>query len=457
MNVILSQQINLTDVPDALRRRIEERLTLPNPKYAENERLGYWNGNTPEYLECFKRVAPESLLIPRGCIGLVLYLAKQADVVCRVQDESLVLPPVDFTFTGDLRDSQQSAVVDMLRRNTGTLVAPTGSGKTVIALALIAERRQPALVVVHTKELLNQWVDRIEHFLEIDKKEIGIIGTGKRKLGDRITVATAQTLSKCADEVAPHIGHLIIDECHHAPARTFTDVVSAFRSCFMLGLSATPWRRDGLSKLIFWYVGNAGHEINRRRLVEAGSVLPFDVHTLTTNFTSFCNPSTAYSSMLSELTEDDERNQFISDTVVANTNGHGVSLVLTDRKLHCARLQQLLKERGVDAQVLTGDCSASERQNLVTRLNGGDMRVLVATGQLIGEGFDSSALSRLFIATPIKFDGRLIQYLGRVLRPAPGKTRAVVFDFVDSRVGVLEAAARTRARVYLRLATEGGA
>jgi superfamily II DNA or RNA helicase len=337
----------------------------------------------------------------------------------------------------------------MLKKDFGTLSAPTGSGKTVMALHLIAARRQPALIVVHTKELLAQWADRIETFLEIPREEIGIIGGGKAKIGQKITVATVQSLVKCAGEVSPYIGHLIIDECHHAPSRTFTDVVTAFDSRFMTGLSATPWRRDGLSRLIFWHVGDVVHEIDRAELMETGNVLSFSVTMRETDFTTSFDPSAEYSRMLSELTEDPERNRLIADVVV-EARAPGTALILTDRKNHAGALADLLEERGVHADVLTGDCTARTRREIVERLNRGEVRILIATGQLVGEGFDAAGLTTLFLATPIKFDGRLLQYLGRVLRPAPGKERAEVVDFVDGHVGVLKAAAWARQRVYAR-------
>ena len=268
-------------------------------------------------------------------------------------------------------------------------------------------------------------------------------------VGNRITMALVQSLYKCVVEVVPKVGHLVIDECHRAPSRTFTEAVSAFDSRFMLGLSATPWRRDGLSRLIYWYVGDVAHQVDAVALVEAGHVLPADVVWRKTDFEPTFDPSTEYSQMLSELTRDASRNALIADDVAREAgNGGGVLLVLSDRKAHCETMVELLEDRGVKAHLLTGDLSNGERQAVVAALNDGRVKVLVATGQLVGEGFDSKELSTLFLATPIRFNGRLIQYLGRVLRPAPGKVKATVFDYLDINVPVLEAAARARLRVY---------
>jgi superfamily II DNA or RNA helicase len=409
--------------------------------------MGYWNGNTPAIIELWKR-SDSGLIIPRGFTGQTIALCKRQEIRFQLEDRRRTLPPIVFTFKGKLRPFQLEAVKAMLKRDFGTLTAPTGSGKTIIALYLIVERGQPVLIVVHTKELLDQWVSRIQTFLGIPREEIGIIGAGKQTIGKRITVATVQTLVKIAPKVAPHIGHLIIDEAHHTPATTFSDVVTAFDCRYMTGLSATMWRRDGLSLMIFTHLGDINHKIEKAGLVEAGHVLPFEVVTRETRFQSTYDASAEYSRMLSQLCEDGERNRLIADTVKSNSRGRGVSLVLTDRKKHAETLQTLLKRRGLSAEVLTGDCTGRTRKEIVARVNSGRARILIATGQLIGEGFDCKALSTLFLATPIKFSGRLVQYLGRVLRPAPGKDRAIVFDFIDSSVGVLKAAARARQRVY---------
>jgi superfamily II DNA or RNA helicase len=438
----------LSEIPGQVATQIKDRLTFPNPAHQEAERRGYWTGNIPQEIIGYQ-VDGDRLIIPRGFTRQLIGMLVGAGVQYRVEDRRRTLTPVDFTFHGQLEDFQETAVEAMAARDFGVLAAPTGSGKTVVALALVAMRRQPALVVVHTKELLEQWITRIETFLGIPAREVGRIGGGKMVVGDRVTVGLVQSLYKCAGEVVPKVGHLVIDECHRAPSRTFTKAVSAFDSRFMLGLSATPWRRDGLSRLIYWYVGDVAHKVDAVALVEAGHVLPADVVWRETDFEPTFDPSTEYSQMLSELTRDASRNALIADDVAREAgNGGGVCLVLSDRKAHCEALVVALETRGVTAAILTGDLPTAKRQEVVAALNAGRVKVLVATGQLIGEGFDCRELSTLFLATPIKFNGRLIQYLGRVLRPAPGKDRATVFDYLDIQVGVLENAARERERVY---------
>ncbi len=428
---------------------------MDNPIWIENERMGRWNKGVRKTLKFYSRSGRDGLIVPRGLTRRVILLARKENEAILIEDRRRKLPEFEFTFNGDLRPYQLTAAEAMLRRDFGTLNAPTGSGKTVIALYMVARRRQPTIIIVHNKELALQWMDRIQTFLSIPKDRIGLIGGGKKLLGESITVALVQSLYKCAKEIAPRFGHLVVDECHRTPSRTFTEAVTAFDTHYMMGLSATPWRRDQLSKLIFWHLGDQHHEVKASDLVATGQILNVEVIYRTTRFVPYADPINEYSRMLSELTHDDERNWMIAADVDNEVNVHsrpGVCLVLSDRKQHCQSLQTILKYKyGIKAELLTGDLSLVDRRAIIERLNGGEIQVLVATGQLIGEGFDCPRLSTLFLGTPIRFNGRVLQYLGRILRPSEGVERARVYDYVDSQVAPLVAAARSRQRIYEKM------
>jgi len=437
-------------IPPCLLSKIKGRLTFTNPEYDRNNRLGKSTWATPEQI-CGYDMIGDTLVIPRGFTRQLVGLLRNHNVRFEINDKRRTLPDVEFSFLGSLKGFQAQAVRTVLSRSFGTLQAPTGSGKTVIALATIAHRTQPALVLVHTRELLNQWVDRIQQFLGIPKKEIGIIGGGKRVIGQGVTVGIVNSIYPITSKIKEHFGFLIVDECHRCPSRMFTEAVSAFDSKFMLGLSATPYRRDRLTRLIYWNLGDRLHEIEQSTLEATGDVLKAEVITRETDFVSSWDASERYSQMLSELTEDRDRNEQIIDDVVNEARkGSGVILIISDRRSHCETLSLMLSNREINSDTLTGDLSNGTRKDIVERLNAGQVKVLIATGQLIGEGFDCKSLSTLFLACPIKFSGRLIQYLGRVLRPAPGKNEALVYDYVDSKIGVLENAARARQRVYAK-------
>jgi len=448
----ITHTLQLKGVPAELKQALMETLEFPNPKWLENERMGRWNRGVPRVLKFYDKVGPDGLWIPRGYLRQLILLCRRMGVEHRIEDRRRSLPPVDFTFRGQLRPFQEAALDQMMARDFGTLSSPTGSGKTVMALCMIARRRQPAVIVVHTKDLAAQWMQRIESFLGIPAAECGLIAGGRAKIGDTISVALVQSLYKCAEEVSERIGFLVVDECHRCPSRTFTEAVTGFDSKYMLGLSATPWRRDNLSRLIFWFLGDVHHEVDTSHLVATGVVLAAEVIERETEFRPYHDPVVEYSKMLSELTADTVRNLLIAGDVAREAReSAGICLVLSDRKVHCENLQALLRFRfKVESELLTGDLPIEERQEVVGRLNAGRARVVIATGQLIGEGFDCPNLSTLFMATPVRFSGRLLQYLGRVLRPAPGKEKARVFDYIDVHVETLVKAANARQRVYRR-------
>ena len=453
MHCRIAHKLFLTDIPEAVKDQIMAELTLENPKWLENLKMGRTNYKVSRHLKFYSTRTNGGLILPRGYGGRLARICAEQGEPVEYEDDRRSLPEVDFTFTGELRPYQHTACQAMLRKRFGTLCAPTGAGKTVCGLSLIAQRRQPALIVVHTRDLAMQWVERIEQFLDIPARKVGMIGSGKSTVGEAVTVATVQSVYSRAKDLKKRVGHIIVDECHRAPSRTFTAAVTAFDCAYSLGLSATPYRRDGLTQLIFWHLGEMHARIDGDDLMDSGAILRPEICIRPTSFTCERDPTEEYGLIIADLTENMERNSLIVGEVAREVaSGRGVGLVLSDRKIHCRMLQELLEERhGIRGAILTGDTPLPERKRLVDQIQSGQVDVVFATGQLIGEGFDASNLTSLFLATPIKFSGRLIQYLGRVLRPAQGKAQPRVYDFVDEKVGVLDAAARARAAVYAEI------
>jgi superfamily II DNA or RNA helicase len=444
MKIIIKNELLLSDIPDSLAKILCKNLTIPNPQYTENKKYGRWNGKTCKFLRFYKEIT-NGLILPRGYINQLCNICNSYNIPIVIEDKTRILPEVDFAFNGELKPLQNIAATNMLNSDFGTLSAPTGSGKTVIGLYLIAKTKQPALIIVHTTDLLNQWVQRIKTFLGIPEKNIGIIGTGQSKIGKKITVALVQSLYSRAKKVFPYIGYLIVDECHRVPSRTFSQATTVFDCRYMLGLSATTYRRDNLSQLIFLYLGDIEHEINKNDLIKSGDILYPKIIIRRTNFRSICNPVHEYSKMISELIQNKERNFLICADIAKEISNNNICLVLSDRKAHCNIIQEILNnDFQISSELLTGDIPNEERQIITNNLNKGQIKVLVATGQLIGEGFDCKALSVLFLATPIKFAGRVVQYTGRILRPAKEKKKAILYDYVDIEIGILRISARER-------------
>lgn len=442
MRIKINRDITLIGASSKSKQTFKDMLTIANPKWLENDRMGRWNHNTPKTLEYYID-HKKGLSIPRGLLDDVLKQYPDA----AIKDSRQLLKEINFKFIGKLRDYQQIAINQMLASDYGVLQSPTGGGKTVMALNIIYIRKQPTLILVHTKDLLEQWKERIKTFLGIPEEEIGVFGDGKKILGKQISIGMVQTIYKCAEQIAPHIGHLIIDESHRVPSRLFSEAVTEFNCKYILGLSATPYRRDGLTKLIHWFVGPCLHEISIKEMQDLKAITHIDIIFKPTEFKSAFDASDEYSKVIRELTENEHRNKQIAFDAVKESK-NGVVLILSDRKKHCHDLEEIINDKGYQCEVLTGSVKTKDRKKIIKLMNDGKVQIVCATGQLIGEGFDCKVLHTLLLATPIKYNGRLIQYMGRVLRPMKGKDKAKLIDYVDSNIVQLRASAKMRSKTY---------
>jgi len=316
---------------------------------------------------------------------------------------------------------------------------------------LIAERGQKTLIIVHTQELLLQWMERCCNFLKVSPEELGVIGGGKFRIGRRISIGIINTVYNKREELKKEFGHIVVDECHRTPGKTFAETVNHFHAKYKLGLTATADRRDGLGELIFWYLGPIRHIVQKKYLVDEGYILNPKFIMRSTNFVPVTDARNAYTTMISELTKDYPRNALICQDVAKQMEREDFcGLIVSDRKEHCQELAKILKEEyDITALLLTGSTGAAEREKISNQI-GDTQTVTIATGQLIGEGYDEKNLNTLFLATPIRYAGRITQYIGRIMRPAKGKGRPLVMDYVDWDVPQLRKSALGRMNVYGR-------
>ncbi|WP_446009438.1 DEAD/DEAH box helicase [Candidatus Electrothrix sp.] len=437
----------LSGAPEELRAAIRGQLTVDNPKYQAAQRYSRWVGTQIKPKLYFYREKGETLIFPRGFGNRAVLLCRRLLGVDPVLiDQRRKVAPVQYDFTGELRPYQQEAVQALCKHSFGVLEAGTGSGKTVMALKVIAERRQPTIILVHSRELLEQWIDRIATFLNMRAGQAG----GGRYDPRPVTVAIVNTARNRLDDLMPRFGHLIVDECHRVPSTMFTEVVSGFDTFYMLGLSATAFRREvGMTRLIYSYMGDRIHAVDPEVLTETGAVVRPD---LIQQETAFFAPYTGeYSKLIKALTLDQERNRLIIYDVKERVQQDKGSMVLlvSDRVAHCQELMTGLQQYGIVAEMLTGSISLAARSAIVQQVQKGEVQVLLSTLQLISEGFDCPGLSTLVLATPIRFEGRLLQVVGRIMRPAEGK-KALVIDYVDSKIGVLHRSGLARAEMFER-------
>ncbi|SES18396.1 DEAD/DEAH box helicase [Sphingobium sp. YR768] len=364
----------------------------------------------------------------------------------------------EVCFRGTLHGSQVKAFDALAPYDYGVLAATTAFGKTVVAAALIAERARSTLILVHRRELLTQWVERLRTFLDIDPKEIGIIGGGRRKPTGIIDVAVIQSLVRKGEvsDMVANYGHIIVDECHHLSAVSFELVARRAKARYVLGLSATVARKDGHHPIIFMQCGPVRHRVDARvQAAERGIV-----HRARHRRTAFRLPPPlaaldrpSMPAVYAALAQDEPRNDIIFDDVLKALEAKRSPVVLTERRDHLDYLQRRFSRFVRNLVVLRGGMSAAERRasEAVLRVPDGEERLILATGRYIGEGFDDQRLDTLFLTMPISWKGTLAQYVGRLHRQHAGKTEVLVVDYVDETVPMLARMAVKRRTGYRAL------
>lgn len=444
----VSSDCLLEGIDISFERELKQQLTIDNPQYIAAKKYGRWIGKKLKPTLKYYDQVPGGVRFPRGFSNRAVLLCRElAGGDPEIVDKRRLLDEVELDFKGDLRPYQIEAVEKAAPKSFGVLEAGTGSGKTVMALAIMARRKQPTIVVVHTKELLYQWQERVAQFLGI---EAGLVGDGHFNLAP-VTIAIVNSARKRVPELFPHFGQLVVDECHRVPASLFTDVVSAFDCHYLLGLSATAFRSDNeMTKLIYFFMGDRIHRVDRDELMATGAILAPEIIRKSTSFEYGYRGD--YQALIKALVKHEGRNlQIIKDIVdVAKKPDCGTILVVSDRVSHCKFFVEKLQLHGLQVELLSGQVAPERRAEVVEGVLAGSVQVLVATLQLIGEGFDCTGLSTLFLTTPISFEGRLLQVIGRVMRPAENK-RARVFDYVDDNIPTLLRSANSRAVVLSEL------
>ncbi len=443
--------IDRIGLPPALIAALKHLASLHNPEFYEKEKMRFWTGNTPRFIRSY-RESIDLLFLPRGlrekAIAVVTDAGSQLDIV----DGYPAVDPITTKLHAVLSPEQQGAVDALITQDLGTLVAPPGSGKTVMACALIARHHVPTLVIVDRKPLVDQWRDRLVTHLDLTARQIGQIGGGRNRTTGIVDLAMAQSLARRDDlaDLTARYGMVVVDECHHVPAVTFERAVREIPVRRWVGLTATPYRRDGLQALMSMHCGPVRHTM----ATDPGSALRvLDLVVHETGHRS-AEDGLPFATLLHGLVEDEQRTGMICDDIAAATAAGRNSLVLTRWTEHLDSIVEALTARGLEPLVLHGQLGKRARTAVVNDLDtpptdGG--LVLVATAGLIGEGFDCPPLDTLFLAFPIKFKGNVVQYVGRVLRPTDTKTRVEVHDYVDVDVPVLARMHNERRKAYAAL------
>jgi len=440
--------------------------SLANPKFYELQRLRKSTWDTPRFVRGYDVTIDDRLVLPRGLRHRITDIVERAGSRVEVIDSRNPGREIDLALAAELHEPQMTAVNALLAHDDGVLVAPPGSGKTVMACAVIAERGTSTLVLVDRKALAEQWRTRIEQFLGV---RAGQLGGGRKKLTGIIDIAMLPSLARREgiEQLTKDYGQVIVDECHHLAAAAYEHSVKPMAARFWLGLTATPKRRDGLGDLATWQLGPIRHVIGVTS--DSGTLLATDsteagprreLHVHDTSFAfgevDFSDPAALAEVQRALIADEDRNDQIVADILEALRRRRNC-LVLTRRVAHVETLAQRLTSEGQRPLVLQGSMSGSERRSIVAELadaHPGDAIVVVGTTPFIGEGFDVPALDTLFLAGPISFDGLLIQCAGRVVRSLRGKEVAEVHDYHDVATPILAASLRRRMPGYRALGFE---
>jgi len=420
------------ELPQSLANRLIRLAAFQNPEFYKKQAMRFSVWDEPRVIGCAEN-HPNHIALPRGCLDAALALLRDNSIGCEMVDERYVGLPLDVAFAGILRPDQEFAVAAMLHHDAGVLCAPTAFGKTVTAAAMIARRGVNTLVLVHRTELLKQWQERLQSFLGVGKGVVGTIGGGKAKPTGKIDIAVMQSLSR-QGEVNPLVenyGHVIVDECHHVGAASFDAILKQAKAKYVLGLTATPIRRDGQQSIIFMQCGPTRHTAAKPTGAPHDlAVTPCMLHS------RIDLPQEAgIQDVFRHLAIDQARTDAIAAEVI-NAYGQGRKvLVLTERTEHLDAIQTALGDKVPSLFVLHGRIAKKQRAALIAELGAlppDAARVLLATGKLVGEGFDHPPLDTLVLAMPVSWKGTLQQYAGRLHREHATKTDVRIIDFVDT-------------------------
>lgn len=450
LTAVLANQIYFekAHLPQALMNRLIRLAAFQNPEFYRAQAMRRSTWEFPRIIGCAENY-PRHIALPRGCLDAVTKLLDENGIGLELTDERFAGNSLSLKFSGELRSDQEKAVKAMMAHDTGVLCAPTAFGKTVTAAALIARRGVCTLILVHRTELLKQWQERLRSFLNLEKGDLGTIGAGKRKPSGKIDIAVMQSLTRKGEisDLIKQYGHIVVDECHHLSAVSFDLLLRQAKARYVLGLTATPVRRDGQQPIIFMQCGPVRHEASRPEGAPRSlTVIP---RSLATPLNS--DSATGIQDIFRQLAGSIERSQrIVEDVLRAYRSGRSI-IVLTERTEHLDMLELALTGQIENLFALHGRMSRKQRATrleALEALSGDAPRVLLSTGRLVGEGFDHPPLDTLMLAMPISWKGTLQQYAGRLHREHAGKSDVLIYDYVDTGNPVLERMWEKRQRGY---------
>ncbi|WP_417328073.1 TOTE conflict system archaeo-eukaryotic primase domain-containing protein [Halarcobacter sp.] len=389
--------------------------------------------NTPRVIKNFEE-DENYLKLPRGLIYQISKYLDVNKVDFKIDDKTYCEEIETKKVLFELRSEQQEAIDRMLKKRFSICVAPPGFGKTLLGAKMFEQRACSTLIIVNKNMLLDQWRDRFVEYFDYKRADIGFLGKSKNKLNGKIDVATMQSL-KNSPEIINNYSFVIVDECHHIPAVTFEQIVKQFYGKYILGLSATPKRKDGLDPILFQQLGDISYEYKKKKTFN---------NKLEIIRTDFISEADNYATLINELCVDETRNGLIIEQIKLHQDRK--ILILTDRIEHINALEKLLENEQIDYVSIHGSMSKKEQSEKIKLVE--SKSLILATTSYFGEGIDFPHLNTIIFATPISYYGRLIQYLGRIGR---GNQECLAIDFLDNKNAMLNSAYKKRLEGYKQM------
>jgi len=447
INIIMngSLRIKKQELPSKTTAFIKEELNIFNKEYMVKKRLGKSVFKIEKYFNLIQDNGDE-ILLPRGFLEKLTEYLKKEKITYKIKLEDKKHKVVKFKSGIKLRNEQKKILSMIKNKTNGIIISPPGSGKTIIALELIAKLGLPTLILVNRNQLLSQWIERTEQFLGIPKTQIGVIGGSRKKEGKQITIATLQSLGryKNLSNLYDSFGVIIIDECHHIPAKTYRELIFSFKSEYLFGLTATHERKHGTEQITEFMIGpiiaemkegdNSNEKTFEVTIFPTKMVLPFRYKT------------DHYEVLAKVISFDSARNELITKAILKEVKAKRKVLVLTERKEHIEILNLYLRKE-TETISISGENGMHSRKIKFDQIKAGNFQVLLATGQLLGEGFDINNINTIVLAFPFSFEGKLIQYIGRLR----GKGVKHIIDFHDEKVEFLDRQFKKRNGFYKKL------
>jgi superfamily II DNA or RNA helicase len=462
IGIVLADQVYIdrTGLPPSIVAQLIRIAAFQNPDFYRAQAMRLPTYGKPRIISCAE-LHPHHVALPRGCLDEAIELYRAHGAAPQISDERQPGTPLAVSFLGKLHEVQESAVAALEPHDFGVLAATTAFGKTVIGARMIAARGLNTLVLVHRRQLVDQWRERLRTFLSIDAAAIGTIGGGKRKPTKQIDIALIQSLVRNGEvsDLVGEYGHLIVDECHHLSAASFELVARRSKARYVLGLSATVARKDGHHPIIFMQCGPVRYRVDARSQAATRSFS----HKAVIRETGFRLASDLegqsplqITAVYAALAQDEKRNDRIFDDVLTSLEDGRRPVILTERRDHLDYLRGRFQKFTRNLVVLYGGMSAAERRIAEEGLRRPDTeeRLVLATGRYLGEGFDDASLDTLFLTMPISWRGTLAQYVGRLHREHHAKREVIVYDYVDSGVPLLARMALKRQTGYRSLGYE---